>query len=460
VERDYPFGSTDGAVNVLVSKIVKENNRVKAQGAKVGRKAYVRIAVFMPMTWADGGAMLPDEILHSLQGAYAAQVQANGGLPTELGDATPMVQLVLANEGTDESAWSTVVDRLAELKGGPHPLVAVTGMSISVPQTKAAADRLGALRIPSIAAVVTADDMVSPWLFKMSPSNRQYTEALKAYLAQQPELSNGYLVWDRNTDDSYVQKLKTAFMGAFGDIYGLAEHNHGFNGSKPPTAGTPQLFSEIVRNICGVNPDVVFFSGRDRDLPAFVKALGTRGQCQNPVRPLIIATGATGLTLAKDDLDAAKVGVLDASATDAVDWDANVKGTPSNYAAFSRQFTTGLGFTAADLSSGYAIMHRDAVAAAIWATRRDTVSIADRNAAQPSASPIPETPTAEDVRNALFGGDGDAIPAASGTMYFQEQPDNALWPVHKPVPIIRIGAVAQTWPADSPWSTTVTPIGD
>ncbi|BCJ54075.1 hypothetical protein Asp14428_55500 [Actinoplanes sp. NBRC 14428] len=458
VERDHPFGSGDAAVNAVISRIVAENVRVRDQ-ADV---PYVRIAVLMPMTSAPGGAMSDAEILHSLQGAYAAQRQANAGKASELGDPTPLFQLVLTNEGTDQSAWATVVDALGGLKEGAHPLVAVTGLSISVPQTRLAGERLSELRIPAIGAVITADDMVAPWLFKISPPNQQYTAALSAYLSRRPEIRGGYLVWDRNPDN-YVQKLRTNFIATFGAEFHLDDHNHAFNGSKPPVPGTPRLFSDIVRNICAVDPELVFYSGRDRDLPAFVDALGTRGQCQKRVRPILIATGATGLTIARDRLDDARVGVLDASSTDPVSWGAGGPGTPAHYAAFARLFTSpepaGLGFTDADLGSGYAIMHRDAVVAAVWAARRDAAAKAHRNATRGGEPAVAETPTAEDVRNALFGSSTDRIPAASGALYFQEQPGNDLWPVGKPVPVIRIGAATKGWPAGTPWTTPLLPNG-
>ncbi|MEV8508661.1 ABC transporter substrate-binding protein [Actinoplanes sp. NPDC051475] len=463
VERDHSFGSSDPAVNGVISRIVAENVRVRDQSSAPGGKPYVRIAVFMPMTAATGSALADVEILHSLQGAYAAQRQANAGKASELGDPTPLFQLVLANEGTDQGAWSPVVEELGKLKEGPHPLVAVTGMSISVPQTRMAGDRLSALRIPAVGAVITADDMVAPWLFKISPPNQQYTASLAAYLGRLPDARDGYLVWDRSPDDNYVQKLRDNFIAAFGTTYHLNDHNHAFNGSKPPTPGTPQLFSDIVRNICSVDPDVVFYSGRDRDLPAFVDALGTRGQCQKKVRPLMIATGATGLTIALGQLDGARVGVLDASSTDPVTWGSDGPGTPAFYPAFHRLFTSpepaGLGFTEEDLASGYAIMHRDAVVAAVWAARRDAAAKSQRNATRGSAPAISETPTAEDVRNALFGSSSDRIPAASGPMYFQEQPNNDLWPVGKPVPVIRLGKAAADWPTGYSWTTPLIPNG-
>ncbi|GIE86224.1 ABC transporter substrate-binding protein [Actinoplanes regularis] len=445
IDDDYRFGSTDTEVNDVLGRIVQENIRVRDDPAA---RPYVRIGLLMPMTATQGSALAAAEIRNSLQGAYAAQVQANTDGPTALGDARPWFQLVLINEATDQSGWRTAVDALVPLTGGAHPLVAVTGLGISIPATAEAGKRLGELRIPSIGSVVTADDMTAgDWMFKVSPSNRQYAAALDGYLdsldTRKPV--TGFLVWDRNPDN-YVATLRTALIGEFGVDYNLDQHNQGFNGSKPPHDGTPQLFTPIVRDICAVDPDIIFYSGRDRDLRAFVEALGHRGQCQRKVRPILLATGATGLTITERQIDAAQVGILDAASTDLAGWRRNVAGTPAEYAAFAKQFA-GLGFPDKSLDSGYAIMQRDAVVAAIWATRRDIAAKTAANGGRADADRLTETTNGADVRNALFSSANDTVPAASGRFYFREKPGNDLWPLGRPVPVIRFGKAATALPA-------------
>jgi ABC-type branched-subunit amino acid transport system substrate-binding protein len=438
VEQDTGFDSATPATRAVISAITAENRRVRDQPAA----RYLRVGVLVPMTSAPGSALTDLTVQHALQGALAAQLQANS--TGVLGDSQVLVQLVLANEGRDEAAGLDVVRRLTALRDGPHPLVAVTGLGISIPRTKEVADALGAARIPAIGAVLTADDMVSPWLFKVTPSNTQYARALRAYLDQQPAVRTGYLVRDRNTDDNYVRTLSDAFIGVFDDRFALKQHNGGFNGSRPPVAGTPTLFSGIVDDVCALKPDVLFFAGRDRDLPPLVAALKGRGRCENPVRPLLIATGTTGLTLARDDLSDGQVTVLDASAADQAGWHTGQPGTPADYPAFHDVFT-GLDLGGhkpgeADLGDGYATMHRDAVAAAVWAARRTVVQKAERNQNRPSGEqPIPELPTASDVHDTLLAGQNARVPGASGAFYFTEIPDNQGWPVAKPVPVIVLG---------------------
>jgi len=450
IGRAYDFGSTDPEMASIIARITSENQRVQDQADTVHAKPYVRVGVLLPMTSNGGSAMTEPTILHSLQGAYAAQMDADESSDPILGDPTPLVQLVLANEGLDQGDYGAVIAQLGQLEGGSHPLVAMTGLGISIAATPQAADALDRLGIPSIGAVLTADDMVGPELFKVSPSNHQYAQSLKAYLDRQPSIKSGYLVYDRN-QDNYVRSLRTAFTDTFDSTYDLTLHSDGFNGSTPPTVGTPDLFSGIVQDVCSLKPDVLFYAGRDRDLQALIDELKGRGGCEKPVRPLVIATGTTGLAISTDGLDKAQIGVVDASATDPDGWLTNEPGTPANYRSFYNAFVAlGQGFTKASLQDGYAIMEHDAVVAAVWAARKSATSNDNSN---PNRSTVTAIPTSSDVRYALFGMENSSIPGSSGTFHFDELPTNDLWPIGKPVPVIRIGSLVAGWSAAQPYLT-------
>lgn len=435
IERDYAFGDEDPALRSIISRITAENRRVRDLP---DHTSYVRVGVMMPMTSAPNSAMLSTEILTALEGAYAAQVYANKGLRTELGDPVPLVQLVLANNGPQQELWRSVVPQLVGLRGGEHPLVAVTGLGASKPATRDAANALGAERIPAVGAVVTANDMTAGWFFKVTPSNRDYALALQKFLAPQADLGAGYLVYDRNNEDSYVRTLKESLLDVFGGSFGLENHSRGFTGSLPSEEGTPLLFSESVRDVCALNPGVIFYAGRGRDLDDLINALQTRGTCQADVRPLLIVTGATGLAISPALLDEAKVALVAASATDNAAWAGDTSLT--SYQTFRQLFTTELGLPEQDLDSGYAILHRDAVAAVVWAVRRDVAGKIARNQNRGTAAPIAEISRPEDVRNHLFGLPEQPFPGAAGSVYFRENPPNGLWPTGKSVPIILAGA--------------------
>ncbi len=472
VTADYPFDSGDAAVAALVRTIVAENVAVREQAATRGSEAkpYVRIALMMPMTTSTGGAMANTEILSALRGVAVAQFTANHSGAVR--DTVPLVQIVLANTGVDQSGysplgsgnapdadhrWPGVAAQLAALADDrQHPLVAVTGMGISVPATKDAARSLAGKNIPVIGSVITSDDMTGHNFFKVSPSNRQYADALRQWLrsARQggADLKNAMLVYDRNREDNYVTTLRQSFLDVFDGDYHLKDHQRGFTGSKPPSDGTPQLFSSIVDDICASDPEVVFYSGRDRDLRPFITALADRGRCDPNLPPLLVVTGATGLTLTDQEANAARIGIVNASSTDIAGWQRGLPGTPRAYRAFADRFTkpapAGLGFPATDLNSGYAVMHHDAVIAGIWATRLWLSDVEN----QPGSN-TPQVPTAESVLNSLFSMSSRRVPAASGELFFVEGDSDDRWPRNKPVPIIYVGNIATAWRSSSLYLT-------
>jgi hypothetical protein len=57
------------------------------------------------------------------------------------------------------------------------------------------------------------------------------------------------------------------------------------------------------------------------------------------------------------------------------------------------------------------------------------------------------------VRAALFSLEKNPIPGAAGAVYFKELPANDLWPLGKPVPIIRIGTHVEGWTTDKVYVT-------
>ncbi len=453
----YAFGSDDPAMGAVVARIVGENQRVAHSG-----QPYVRVAVMMPMTAKPGSKLSAGPIVHALEGAYTAQAYTNGDI-TAYGDPKPQVQLVLANVGADQLAWPDVVTQLGDLTTGDHPLVAVTGMGVSVPQTRDAAKQLNARwHLPTIGGVLTSDDMTTreagntaekPGLFKVSPSNHAYVEALAHRLGT--TVTSGFLVRDRN-QDNYVQTLGDAFVDVFGK-FSLNDHQSWFNGSTPPSTGSTGLFQGAVDSISIEDPSVVFYAGRDADLPRLVRSLKFR-RGKTAGRQLVLATGITGLVvtpgnrpgadaapLTTQDLLDAKVTIVAASSTDPDGWAEGIA-APAQYGAFVTAFTTGsAGFPKADLTDGYAIMHHDAVAAAVTAIH----SVYSQKQALPGPA---------DIRDQLTGYRDTPIRGAAGDFYWTEQqPANDLWPVGRPVPVLTFPAAAHQ---SEPYKTQCQRLGD
>ncbi|MFG2495378.1 ABC transporter substrate-binding protein [Streptomyces caniferus] len=431
-ERAYAF---DPRLKGITDRIAQENRRVRAQwdqpASGKSRLPYVKVGVLMPMTESDTSALPIEEIRTSLEGAFVAQCRANAcpelstTSATGIQGKTPLIQLVLANEGRSETHWKPVVEQLAGLVDDEHPLVAVTGMGVSIPETQAAAIELSRRKIPAIGAVLTATDLNAPRLFKVSPSNVDYAKALRRYLEHSPLAGHrGYLVFD-SRDDNYVKTMRKAFDAEFGDYIGRRRASFvGTTGHKP--AGIPRLFYNAVNNICLTKAQVIFYAGRDRDLADLIRALSTRSQCGHDT-PITVMTGATGAFAQGQQVRAllkdSKITILDVSATSPAQWVRGVH-APSGFKPF-HQALRDLRFPDSVMDDGYAIMHHDAVLTAIWATRNVTGQTGK------------EAPDVQDVYNEITNlHDASTVPAAGGELSFDDASQG--WPHNKPVPVIRL----------------------
>ncbi|MFI9237545.1 hypothetical protein [Streptomyces cinnamoneus] len=439
-ETAYSF---DPQLRDITERIAKENRRVRDQWEKPGSGRspvpYVKVALLTPMTTSDSSALPIEEIRTSLQGAYTAQCRANGcpGLSaaasTGIHGKRPQVQLLLASEGRKQAHWRPVVAQLAGLTGGKHPLVAVAGLGVSIPETQDAAVELSKKKIPAIGAVLTATNIDAERLFKVSPSNTDYARALRQHLDKLPaEQRRGYLVFD-SRDDNFVQTMRKAYDEVFADY--IDKRRVSFVGSAGSNAeGVPKLFFNAVQNICLTRTELVFYAGRGRDLADLVRALSTRGQCGHD-KPITIVTGSTGAVQQADEvmglLKDNKITILEASATDSERW---IKGVhaPSGFKPFHQSFQD-LKFPDAALSDGYAIMHHDAVLTAVWATRIVTAQTGREN------------PDVQDVFNQITNlHDAGRVPAAGGELSFDDA--SAGWPHNKPVPMIQVPATGDSPP--------------
>jgi len=432
-ENPYVFA---GGLAGIIEKIAAENRRVReaweSPPAGATRVPYVKVAVLTPLTGSDTTALPLDQIRMSLEGAYTAQCRANScpALPPAqrvgIHGTSPNVQLVLANEGRNQAHWKPVVDQLASMTGGEHPLVAATGLGISIPATGAAATALSARHIAAIGAVISATDLTADQFFKVSPSNMDSVKALAAYAKSRPGPRDGYLIY-ASGHDSFTETLRAAFEKQFnGRILGRTS----FVGKTMPGAnGVAQFFYPAVQNICQTHAKTVFYAGRSRDLPGLVRALAGRDSCGHR-EPITVLTCSTGLWGAgqnqgvRDLLISKHINLVDASATDSLSWIKDTR-APSGFQDFHTAFRT-LKFADEDLESGYAILHHDAVAVAVHATR----SVAGWEGKGP-------TPGSQDVANQIPNLNGAfTVPAASGDISFDAMDITGGWPRHKPVPII------------------------
>jgi len=118
-----------------------------------------------------------------------------------------------------------------------------------------------------------------------------------------------------------------------------------------------------------------------------------------------------------------KITLIDAASANAPRWGRQDR-APAGYSAFHDYYRDTLKLPEDWLADGYTIMHHDALATAIYATR---VNAEDND----------KTPTNEDVYLTLTNLHGTrTVPAASGNLSFDNIGNG--WPRCKPVPIIQL----------------------
>lgn len=433
----------DPEIEPLIRAVADENARVRkgwedpSSGSKV---PYVRIALMMPFTADDHSAMTTDMIRRGLAGALTAQRQANsfGG---------PHYQLLLAPDGRNLDAWEPVVDRLSELsKDTGTPLVGVTGIPSSTPETRDTIDALSRLGIPTVGPVITSADMNARYFFKTSPNNDQFARALKLYLDRNPADRKGFLVWDSRDEDIYSANLRKIFEKHFNDTYDLPDHRSDFEGSSGTSLGIPRRFTDAVQKICNEKSDTVFFAGRDQDLPAFVHRLAQEGTCgrTSELRILKVGIGLEPTLTAQAPtrwLEEARATIVDASAVDPAWW---AEGTEPK-AALGR-FLDGFHELDAEhelggkpLDDGYAVMYYDAFTLLADAVDR---TFAEINEEEPKPSGAPYLPLKDDVYRTLAyasvsgGTCSFCLVGAAGTYGFEGPDVNNQWAACKPVPVV------------------------
>jgi hypothetical protein len=444
---------------------------VAAQNAKVEKDwkdpengknpvPYVRIALMMPFSSDETSVMSREQIARALAGAYTAQLQANA-------QAGPHYQLLLAHDGKNLDHWRPVVDQLAEMaddKASPSPLVGVFGMPSSIPDTLHAANVLSAHRIPAIGAVLTSTTMKSEYLFKTSPSNELFAQALRKYLDKKPGSKTGFLVSDMREKDSYAVNLREVFLKQFGDEYGLRQRRGSYLGLTGDDEGVPQRFSDVARNICLTKAGTVFFAGRDHDLPGLVDRLANEPPCDHkkPIRILKVGIGLDPVTTSPEvtaNLSKAKATLVDAASVDTRSWKGNkhLASGPGNFLGRFEKVQKEQGKQQAwgdkPLDDGYAAMYYDAFTVFSQATDQayENNKSGDKgnkdNKGNSESTADPFLPNHDDVYRTIVNVNiratpsgrpvcGNCIQGASGTFGFDQSPDIQGWAVCKPVPII------------------------
>jgi hypothetical protein len=429
---DFAFNPDDAQFSAAENRIRELNEQVMAGG-----RPYVTVALLTSLTWTDTSALSRSKIIHQLQGAAVALDRVNNKAVT---GRVPQIELLLANEGTDEQHYAAVVAQLAGMTRGDHPLDAVIGMGVSSGRTKEGATQLSKAGVLMVGSNITGDGLDAsqvPGLSRVSTPNNDDVAAIAGYLETQPDLHKTMLVYaapsTQPTDDAdyYTSTLFQDFQRQL-DKYATV--------SPEPFDPKTNSFSVIATNLCtSVNPpNVVLYAGRQPDLPQFLHDLSQR-VCNRTPLTVVTGTDASALLSASDnpqqteqiraDLVNGRITVLCPAWVAPRNWAApgGSGSAPPGFsdflADFEGTFATG-GPPGTELDDGYAIMTHDALL---------TAAKAIRLAAQPPVS----VPTPRQVLSSQYLMDAaNTVPGASGTFTFVA-PNNGN-PAGKPVFVLRL----------------------
>jgi hypothetical protein len=441
-------GVTDGAYDFIPQlhdvdqAILAQNRNALAAAARQGGQV-VTVALLLPLTSADAG--MRTEILHAVQGAYAAQYQEDN----DANNTQPQIRLVLANPGANSTEYLPVVRQLHGMTGAPDNLRAVAGISVSTHTTKAEIGWLTANGIPVVGGAITADDIANtpasdpfPGLARIVPTNDQEAEALARFVGG-VDPHEAVVVEDTRADDDYIVTLAKWF--ATDSAYQPYPFQSAPDVSQVgDTANTFE--NDTVPEICSIakakNIKWIYFAGRQVQLRLFINALA-KG-CQGV--KFTILTGSAASHLTNDPS-------LDASAFSrgiTLEYAAIASGGMSAQgysvlAATIRELSNSqpAGMSHLSLTDGQAIINYDAVLTAIAGIRRQTSD----NISLPSLQLIAANWGALSGTHTVSGASGEICLENDGNPY------DKLVPIVKYSIDVNPQPVGPAWPAGSPLSS-------
>ncbi|MZE81404.1 ABC transporter substrate-binding protein [Streptomyces xinghaiensis] len=431
VERRGPdeecVGATDGVTDPdfafaghlkdIQRKIGDENREVMEK-----EKNYVTIAYMTSLTVEKDDSNSRDAIRRQLQGAYLAQIRANR---RDL-SGSPKIRLLVANTGSGAEHWRYTVDRLIELSRAERRgerVLAVTGLGPSTTENMEAMGRLSEEGIAMVASTMSATNLTGiAGLVRVAPTNRDEARAAAAYLKKRG-YEDAVIVEDEAEKNLYARTLAEEFRKVFPDKeHTLPEENAVYDASQPDSWEGELRW--IVQNLCGEEPDVVYFAGRGKHLMSFINKLANR-KCQQ--RDFTVMTGDDTTNLTTDQLrEAAEKGVevyyTGLAHPDMWEKDRTAVSRPSA-AFFQEGGWMSKQFPGERRDDAQAMMAHDAVLTAITAVRMTSLD----------GSVLSGKAVARRFRQ-LRGRD-QGVEGASGFLSFRNNGD----PIDRAVPVLKLG---------------------
>jgi hypothetical protein len=406
------IGVTDGSYlfDGSQSPLAKLERAIKRQNDLIGKHPYVTIALLMPMTDPDAGERT--EILHSVQGAYAAQVGANS--PSLSNESSLKIRLVLANPGINSDHWLPVVQQLSGMTASPDYLRAVFGIGVSTTQTESEVGELTRTdHIPVVLGAPTANDFANqasrrherfPGLARVSPTDEEEAIALTRSAKATP--ADSVLVADNRKEDSpdqYLESLTASYL--LDTTHSTYPFTSAENESVPgDVAG---MLDQQVQEICTTSARWIYFAGRQVQLRIFLNALAYARDRECGDRKFTVITGDAAAHLTADPLLR-----LSDFTTGGITLDYPAIATPQTQTTVSSgpgPILNSMRVRGVDLADGGTIINYDAALTAITGIRK--FFAAERKI--PSPGQVPQ----EWSRLLVYGASGPICLDAAGNPY-------------------------------------------
>ncbi|MFK4084198.1 hypothetical protein ACI2LF_08840 [Kribbella sp. NPDC020789] len=288
-------GLTDGTNELLFpslsfapvrNKILEQNQQAVELSKREPERPVITLAFMTSAndrSLSPGGFTAEREQLAGLAVAQAVQLAK----PAQRYE--PILRVLIANAGPRYRHADRVAAQLGALAKQDPSVVAVVGMVESRQSTQDMIRKLAAVGLPTVAATLTADQMVdvSRMYLQISPQNRREAAVAAAYVQNQiatgkdpfgRPLTRKLTVYKSDDPaDTYSQNLAKDVLQAFAavGIPGTASaYNSEGGGTDPAAAG---------REACDRQGEVVFFAGRGQvDFQAFLSGIQDRCRSNPP----------------------------------------------------------------------------------------------------------------------------------------------------------------------------------
>jgi eukaryotic-like serine/threonine-protein kinase len=202
---------------------------------------------------------------NNLQGAYVVQKEYNDGFKLSGGR---LVRLLIANAGSKSDNVAQVTEQITQAKTQDTTIIGVMGWSRSAYVEKSI-PILTRAQMPMVSSTASADNLsgISPYFFRVAPSNKSQAIAGAKYAEQELHASHVALFVDPK--NSYSNSLANDFKQQF-----VADGNQIVD-TENYTVGDKASLPTLLQNALNAKPDLIYFAGYVDDLAVLLVDLPT-----------------------------------------------------------------------------------------------------------------------------------------------------------------------------------------